>query len=270
MTAISVLSPSVTIVNLTGVSAAKSILLDWDDIINAEYQSVVVYRNATNDRSTAVAIGTATKASQYVDNNITTGTTYYYWVRSKNIFGYETGAWNPVGATAGLVVTAATVDIADVSFSASTAYSSVSMLASALSTAIYGTWQLGIVKNGNFTVTDSTANLRITGIMGVQIRAALTGTDVIDIDYRLRLHNVTDNTYDESWTYTNVWRFDSGGTHYSMSYFPVNLVTSAALTAAKVYEIQLDVMLIQTSGTPLISGSEATVTTNRMFFKEEK
>ncbi len=81
----------------------KSVSLDWDDSTNADFSEYGVYRNTTNTPSTATKIA-ETRASRFVDVDVTIGTAYYYWItafdRSENESAKSTVASGTPGAVA--------------------------------------------------------------------------------------------------------------------------------------------------------------------------
>lgn len=69
--------------SLSGSSAFKSVFLSWTNPINKDLSRVDVYRNTSNNSSTAIKIGSVLGAN-YTDGNLTSATTYYYWVKAVN------------------------------------------------------------------------------------------------------------------------------------------------------------------------------------------
>ncbi len=75
----------------TGLAAVtgtgKSVSLDWNDNTEGDFSEYGIYRNTVNNSSTATKIA-ETRASRFVDVEVTLGTVYYYWVsaydRSEN------------------------------------------------------------------------------------------------------------------------------------------------------------------------------------------
>lgn len=96
------------ITGLTANGTFGAVILQWDDIADSNVAYVSVLRNGTDSPATAVEIGTAI-ASKWVDNNVTTGQTYYYWVRAVSTAGVA----GPVNATAGTLATATAISYAD-------------------------------------------------------------------------------------------------------------------------------------------------------------
>jgi len=72
--------------------------LHWDNPSNKDIAYIEVWRNTTNDRSTATLVAEV-KANDYMDHSLETGTRYY-WIRAMSTTG-KTSTWFPVSATGG-------------------------------------------------------------------------------------------------------------------------------------------------------------------------
>lgn len=88
--------------NLTATAGLRSIVLDWD-LDGVAVRGVQIWRATTNNRASATKIKTVWGES-YTDVDVTSGTTYYYWVRVLSIWLTEDGDWEPVSATGGVSV----------------------------------------------------------------------------------------------------------------------------------------------------------------------
>lgn len=71
---------------LTSVVFGKVVQLDWNDNTEADFYAYEVWRNTVDNN------GTATKqadvhASKFEDLNVNVGTTYFYWVKARDIAG---------------------------------------------------------------------------------------------------------------------------------------------------------------------------------------
>ena len=99
-------TPPATPTGLTAIAGTGQIIsLDWDDNTEPDFGEYGVWRNTTNDSGGASKIA-ETRASRFVDVNLTLGTTYYYWIsaydRSENQSAKSTGASaTAVAVTAG-------------------------------------------------------------------------------------------------------------------------------------------------------------------------
>jgi hypothetical protein len=99
-------TPPATPTGLTAIAGTGQIIsLDWDDNIEPDFGEYGVWRNTSNDSGGATKIA-ETRASRFVDVNLTLGTIYYYWIsaydRSENQSAKSTGASaTAVAVTAG-------------------------------------------------------------------------------------------------------------------------------------------------------------------------
>jgi len=99
-------TPPATPTGLTAIAGTGQIIsLDWDDNTELDFGEYGVWRNTSNDSGGATKIA-ETRASRFVDVNLTLGTTYYYWIsaydRSENQSAKSTGASaTAVAVTAG-------------------------------------------------------------------------------------------------------------------------------------------------------------------------
>jgi hypothetical protein len=99
-------TPPATPTGLTAIAGTGQIIsLDWDDNTEPDFGEYGVWRNTSNDSGGATKIA-ETRASRFVDVNLTLGTVYYYWIsaydRSENQSAKSTGAnATAVAVTAG-------------------------------------------------------------------------------------------------------------------------------------------------------------------------
>jgi hypothetical protein len=99
-------TPPATPTGLTAIAGTGQIIsLDWDDNTEPDFGEYGVWRNTSNDSGGATKIA-ETRASRFVDVNLTLGTVYYYWIsaydRSENQSAKSTGASaTAVAVTAG-------------------------------------------------------------------------------------------------------------------------------------------------------------------------
>jgi len=87
------------------IDGFDSIFLTWDISSDQRVGQAVIYRASTDDRGTAVAVGT-TYGNIYSDAaSITRGQTYYYWIRYTNRWDNTVlSAWNDSAGTPGMMV----------------------------------------------------------------------------------------------------------------------------------------------------------------------
>ncbi len=80
--------PNVQVALITNDYSALSI--KWDDADNET--SYTLFRSTVNDTNFATnIIGLTENTTNYIDQNVTVGTTYYYWVKSYQEEGYSAG-----------------------------------------------------------------------------------------------------------------------------------------------------------------------------------
>ena len=87
--------------NLTVTAGFTAVLIKWDLWKHRNHFRTHVYRNTSDVRSAAVFIGTST-SQFYSDEDVTSGTTYYYWARHENTHG-DMSEWNAEGGTSATV-----------------------------------------------------------------------------------------------------------------------------------------------------------------------
>lgn len=94
-------TPPDRVTGLTAAGIFTSIILEWDSFQDERISYTEVWRNTTDNLSTAVLHGT-TEALLYVDSSANHGQTYYYWIRPVS-FANVPGAFNnAAGTSAGL------------------------------------------------------------------------------------------------------------------------------------------------------------------------
>ena len=101
--------PVPVFVSIDGSSFGR-VRIEWEPINDESYDVVEIWRHTTNDRTTSSLVGSI-HSSVFVDASIAVSTTYYYWLRTKSIFGTYS-AWES-GVNAGHAVTTATINTAD-------------------------------------------------------------------------------------------------------------------------------------------------------------
>ena len=102
-----------------GDTAGTGVLLHWINPVDLELASIEVWVATTNDRATASLVKTVVGNSYFYLG--TAGTTYYFWIRSVNVFGSSTGAWVPTSSTGGVAGTVGLVTTTDIALNAVTA-----------------------------------------------------------------------------------------------------------------------------------------------------
>jgi len=87
--------------NLTVTAGFTAVLIKWDLWKHRNHFRTHVYRNTSDVRSAAIFIGTST-SQFYSDEDVTSGTTYYYWARHENTHG-DMSEWNAESGTSATV-----------------------------------------------------------------------------------------------------------------------------------------------------------------------
>tara|TARA_Y100000741_G_scaffold364804_1_gene357087 strand:- start:230 stop:2107 length:1878 start_codon:yes stop_codon:yes gene_type:complete len=87
--------------NLTATAGFTAVLIKWDLWKHRNHFRTHVYRNTVDVRSTAVFIGTS-DSQFYSDEDVTSGTTYYYWAKHENTHG-DMSEWNAESGTSATV-----------------------------------------------------------------------------------------------------------------------------------------------------------------------
>lgn len=83
--------------NLTANGGFGMIFLDWDGTNQPAYAHTEIWRSADNNLSNAILLGTSI-ASLFVDHNVDSGESFFYWVRAIS----TTGNAGPFNATDGV------------------------------------------------------------------------------------------------------------------------------------------------------------------------
>lgn len=95
----------------TGLVATPTVQrthLLWSPPSDADYDFAEVWASLTNDRATAVRIGTG--AFSFLHDNLGVGVTWYYWVRAVDTSGNLSTNYFPLSATAGIAATTGQLD----------------------------------------------------------------------------------------------------------------------------------------------------------------
>jgi hypothetical protein len=196
-----------TIINLTNVAppslsglAVYATLgganLEWViPELDRDVWSTEIWFATTNDRSLATLVTEVKSANTYFWQD-TTGSTGYFWIRSKNLFGYTNGDWEPTGLTSGVALIVPGISGADITPTATVSSASFSTSSSFFNITIsnWNTWY----EKGNiqFTVPSSGHGIVTGYIMMCVSNSAITsgGTEQINCLIRFRLYDVTGGT----------------------------------------------------------------------------
>ena len=87
--------------NLQASAAFSTALIQWDLWKHRNHFRTHIYRNTSDIRSAAVFIGTS-DSQFFTDEDVTSGTTYYYWARHENTHG-DMSEWNAESGTSATV-----------------------------------------------------------------------------------------------------------------------------------------------------------------------
>lgn len=101
-------APPVTGLTAEGNLAGTGIMLDWFATNSDEMFATEIWWASSNDRSTASLLSVETGTSKLVPG--VPGNTYYFWIRSINIYNYSSGDWFPTSSTGGVGVTVGLID----------------------------------------------------------------------------------------------------------------------------------------------------------------
>ena len=102
-------TPPATPTGLTAIAGTGQIIsLDWDDNTEPDFGEYGVWRNTSNSSGGASEIA-QTRASRFVDVNLTLGTTYYYWISAYDRSENQSAKSSVASATA-VAVTAGQTD----------------------------------------------------------------------------------------------------------------------------------------------------------------
>lgn len=100
--------------SLTATPIIRGVQLNWINAPNVGIAAVEIWRSTTASFSGAVHIAdTAAYATTYRDQDATSATTYWYWIRCRDIAG-NVGAFDPSSSGAGVSTTTRQVQTADI------------------------------------------------------------------------------------------------------------------------------------------------------------
>jgi fibronectin type 3 domain-containing protein len=84
--------------NVVATGGDNSVILNWDDNSESDFDSYSVYRSTTSG-SYGAALTNGLTASTYIDNSAVNGTTYYYVINARDIVGNVSSNSTEVSAT---------------------------------------------------------------------------------------------------------------------------------------------------------------------------
>jgi hypothetical protein len=153
--------------SLTAASGFRMIFLNWGLAANSDLKGTEIWRATVNNRASAILVGTVgLPLHMWSDDNLSTGTQYWYWVRHTDYDGL-TGNYFPASATAGITATATssgqTVVAAEIAAGAVTA---TQINVSALSAI---TANMGALEAGTITMIGPGATFIKTATSGARI-----------------------------------------------------------------------------------------------------
>jgi hypothetical protein len=88
----------------------KGITLRWTKPSDADYLETIVYRNTINDSSTASEVDRVSGTTYRDDENLTAGSTYYYWLKHVDRSGNLSSAFSSAQSAAWVLVQSADTD----------------------------------------------------------------------------------------------------------------------------------------------------------------
>jgi hypothetical protein len=175
-------TPAPTLTNLRAEGIYGGIQLTWDIPSDDTYYSTQVWGSQTNDRSTALLLGEVTSSNWIYRTGL--GETWYFWVRSVNIYGRADGAWEPVS------------DISTLSN-----IGGFVAFGSSFESAVAGTsWSTSIVTkaasaDANFTTSTESAGLRPKSLNFYNAGlSALIPADATIVEVSIRVKSKVDST----------------------------------------------------------------------------
>jgi len=233
-------APDIT--GLTATAGVKSITMEFTDPDVTDFRRVEIWaRKTTNDRSGASLVGTSL-GTTFTHQGLTTGDTWYYWIRTVSIYGRADGNWYPSSATAGVSATTTDVAASDLDSDILTYSSSVSGSSNGVgtthTTSAYATWE-SVFTSGNIAPAAGTQIDFDAMIMLDWSSTISTGTGEGFLRWRIR--NTTDSTDilvygDDSFP---VAEFDTNGVVYAQRI--VNFSGKFTVVSGKTYQLQCHV-----------------------------
>ena len=109
--------------SLAATAGASNIRLDWTNPTETDLKIIEVYRHTSNVSASATKIASI-NSDYFVDQNIATATTYYYWVKAVDFSGNASG----FSASANASATTLTADLGSIETDISTLQTNVGSL----------------------------------------------------------------------------------------------------------------------------------------------
>lgn len=178
--------------NLVVTASQNNNVITWDSNLTDQLLSTNIYRNTTNNRNTATKIGTSQINNTYTDATITPGTTYYYWAKTVDKEGVESGDWS-TGTTAGISILARKILTGDITSGSVSARSYTSG-----GSAAFGSWDTynTVLASSSFVVGSATATISLTYNFEVTLYSAtsIAANSMYGVTMKLILRNTTSST----------------------------------------------------------------------------
>ena len=78
--------PPATVNGISATAAIRGVLVEWTHNTEVDLVSYNIYRNTSNDSGSATLVANY-KGNMYMDNGLTSSTTYYYWLKAIDTSG---------------------------------------------------------------------------------------------------------------------------------------------------------------------------------------
>ena len=98
--------------SFTATSSLQNNFLTWTNPTNSDLAYVEVWMATTNNRASAAVVAKVT-GTTFTHSGLTTGQSYFYWLRPVNTSGTVAAAYTPTSATGGLSATPGTLSGVD-------------------------------------------------------------------------------------------------------------------------------------------------------------
>lgn len=184
------LPPDVT--GLTVTASQNNNVLTWDTNLTSSLLTTNIYRATINNRAFATLIGSSQLGTTYTDAGITPGTTYYYWARTVDQDGLESGNWSS-GSTAGLSLLARKILTSDITNGSVSARSYTSG-----GSASFGSWDTynTILASSSFVVGSASATISLTYNFELSLYSAtsIAANSMYGVTMKLVLRNTTSSS----------------------------------------------------------------------------
>lgn len=218
-----------TTLNLTGITAdtfnslnvtpyPSGNAISWNQPAYNYNSLTEIWASQTNDRNDAILVG-ETPGTRWFDG-CNPGETWYYWVRSRSVFGRTDGAWHPVAYNDGVAGTIPTIidninageitsNLLDSSIIVSTGSGNGGWSGCLVNS--YNSWVECQVPVVNTNASHLTFTTPVTGkiVFGANLYAVLssiTTTASADFKVRFRLYNNGTSSDETPWTATKTFK----------------------------------------------------------------